>query len=114
MNLDDLISAIEQTSSDSAALRLAALLSSWKDDETDTKALETTVERFIGNTRIDSKTEHKKIYSLWSQFRDDVMHGIGGMTMNERLCCFSLLPLWDSTHTEEERKAIYAKLLANP
>jgi phosphoribosylformylglycinamidine (FGAM) synthase PurS component len=109
-----LVSAIKQTSSDLVALKLAALLSSWKDDETDAQELETTVERFIGNTWIDSKTEHEKIYSLWSQFRDDAMHGIGGMTMNERLYCFSLFPRWDRAHTEEERKAIYAKLLANP
>lgn len=34
--------------------------------------------------------------------------------MNERLYCFSLFPRWDSTRTEAERKAIYAKLLANP
>jgi hypothetical protein len=114
MNLDELVSAIKQTSSDSVALKLATLLSSWKDDERDANELETTVERFIGNTWIDSKTEHEKIYSLWFQFRDDAMHGIGGMTMNERLYCFSLFPRWDSAHTEEERKAIYAKLLANP
>ncbi len=114
MELDELVNAIRQTSSDAVALKLAAVLSSWKDDKSDAKELETTVERFIGNTWIDSKTEHEKIYSLWSQFRDDAMHGIGGMTMNERLDLFSLFPRWDSAHTEEERKAIYAKLLANP
>lgn len=114
MNLDELVSAIKQTSSDSVALRVATLLSSWKDDERDANELETTIEHFIGNTWIDSKTEHEKIYSLWSQFRDEAMHGIGGMTMNERLYRFSLFPRWGSAHTEGERKAIYAKLLANP
>jgi hypothetical protein len=114
MDLDELVTAIRQTSSDAVALKLAALLLSWKDDVRDAKELETTVERFIGTTWIDSKTEHEKIYSLWSQFRDDAIHGIGGMTMNERLCLFSLFPRWDSAHTEEEQKAIYAKLLANP
>ena len=34
--------------------------------------------------------------------------------MNERLYFFSLFPRWESIHTEEERKTIYAKLLANP
>ncbi|MEX8501915.1 MAG: hypothetical protein AB3X41_02575 [Leptothrix ochracea] len=114
MNLDELVSAIKQTSSDSVALKLATLLSSWKDDERDANELETTIERFIGNTWIVSKTEHEQIYSLWSQFRDDAMHGIRGMTMNERLYCFGLFPRWDGAHTEENRKAIYAKLLANP
>jgi hypothetical protein len=114
MNLDELVYAIKQTSSDSVALKLATLLSSWKDDERDANELETTIERFLGNAWIDSKTEHEKIYGLWSQFRDDAMHGIGSMTMNERLYCFSLFPRWDGAHTEEEQKAIYAKLLANP
>jgi hypothetical protein len=108
------VTAIRQTSSDQVAFKLAALLSTWKDDERDVKELETTVERFIGNTWIYSKTEHDKIYSLWSQFRDDAIRGIGGMTMNERLYRFSLFPRWDSAHTQEEQKAIYAKLLANP
>ncbi|MEO8298739.1 MAG: hypothetical protein ABI574_13130 [Burkholderiales bacterium] len=114
MDLDELITAIRQTSSDPVASKLAALLSIWKDDGSDTKELETTVERFIGNTWIDSKTEHKTIYSLWSQFRDEEIHGIGGMTMNERLYCFSLFPRWDSAHADNEKEAIYAKLLANP
>ena len=114
MDLDELVNAIRQTSSDAVALKLAALLSSWKDDERNVKELETTVERLIGNTWIDSKTEHERIYGLWSQFRNDAMLGIGGLTMNERLYLFSLLSRWDSAHTEEERKAIYAKLLANP
>lgn len=114
MDLDALVTAIRQTSSDPVVLKLAALLSTWKDDERDAKELETTVERFIGNTWIGSEIEHENICSLWSRFRDDTMHGIGGMTINERLYCFSLFPRWDSAHTEEERKKIYAKLLANP
>ncbi len=114
MDLDGLVTAIRQTSSDPVVLKLSALLSTWKDDKRDAKELESTVERFIGNTWIDNETEHEEIYRLWSQFRDDAIRGIGGMTMNERLYCFSLFPRWDSAHTEEERKAIYAKLLANP
>ena len=114
MDLNELVTAIRRTSSDPAALKLAALFSYWKDDGVDAKELETTVERLIGNTWIDCKIEHKRIYGLWSQFRDDAIHGIGGMTMNERLYFFSLFSRWDSAHTEEERKVIYAKLLANP
>lgn len=114
MDIDELATAIRQTSSDPVVLRLADLLSAWKDDSSDVKELEGTVERYIGNTWIADTTKHEKIYSLWSQFRDDAMHGIGGMTMNERLYCFSLFPRWDSTKTDEGRKTIYAKLLANP
>ena len=114
MDLDELVTAIRQTSSDPVALNLATLLTNWKVDERDAKELEIIVERFIGNTWINSKIEHETIYSLWSQFRDDAIHGIGGRTINERLYCFSLFPRWDRTHTEEERKAIYTKLLATP
>lgn len=95
-------------------LKLAVLLSTWKDDETNAEELEITVERFIGNIWIDSEIEHKKIYGLWSQFRDEAIHGIGGMTINEMLYLFSLLHRWDSTQTEDGRKVVYAKLLANP
>jgi hypothetical protein len=113
MDLDALVAVISRTSSDPVVLKLAVLLSTWKGDERNAEELEVTVERFIGNTWFDSKTEHKKIYGLWSQFRDEAIHGIGGMTMNERLYLFSLLHRWDIAQTEEERKAIYAKLLAN-
>ncbi|MBI3095658.1 MAG: hypothetical protein HYY97_12385 [Rhodocyclales bacterium] len=114
MDLDALAGAIRQTSSDPIALKLSDLLISWKDDKSNATELERDIERYIGNTWIASTTEHEQIYSLWSQFRDDAIHGIGGMTMNERLYCFGLFPRWDNSHTEEERKVIYAKLLANP
>ncbi|MBC3808857.1 hypothetical protein H8K52_16065 [Undibacterium seohonense] len=114
MDLDALVAAISRTSSDPVVLKLAVLLSNWKDDEKNTEELEVIVERFIGYTWIESEMEHKKIYGLWSQFRDKAIHGIGRMTMNERLYFFSLLNRWDSAQTEEERMAIYAKLLANP
>ena len=114
MDLDELSSAIRQSSSDSIALRLSALLLGWKTDASNAKELEDTVERFIGNTWIVNPEEHKKIYALWSRFRDGAIHKIGGMTMNERLYWFSLFPRWESATTNEERQAIYAKLLANP
>jgi hypothetical protein len=114
VDLDELATAMRHTSSDPVVLRLSDLLSAWKDDSSDAKALENIVERYIGNTWIADTVEHEKIYSLWSQFRDDAIHGIGGMTMNERPYCFSLFSRWDSTKTNEDRKTIYAKLLANP
>ena len=114
MDLDELAAAIKKTSSDPIALKLSDLISSWKADQLNAIELESNVERYIGNTWMADTIEHEKIYALWSQFRGDAIHGIGGMTMNERLYCFSLFPLWDDAKTEEERKAIYAKLLANP
>ena len=114
MDLDALASAIRKTSSDPILLKLSDLLVNWKSDKSTATELEQDVERYIGNTWISSTAEHEIIYSLWSQFRSDAIHGIGGMTMNERLYFFSLFPRWESIHTEEERKTIYAKLLANP
>jgi hypothetical protein len=114
VDLDELATAMKKTSSDPVALKLSGLISAWKDDWSNVKELESTVERCIGNTWIANTAEHKEIYSLWSQFRDDAIHGIGGMAMNERLYCFSLFPRWDSAQTDEDRKTIYAKLLANP
>lgn len=114
MDLDALANAIRQTSSDLVALKLSELLVNWKHDKSTATELERDVERYIGNTWIANTAEHERIYSLWSQFRDDAIHGIGGMTMNERLYCFNLFSSWENAHTEEERKAIYTKLLANP
>lgn len=99
MNLDQLVTAITQTFNDPVALKLSALISTWKIDNRDVKELETSVERSIGNTWIDSNAEYGAIYRLWSQFRDNAIPGIGGMTMNERLYCFSLFPpLGQRTH----------------
>lgn len=114
MDLDELAAAITQASGDPAVTRLSGLLIAWKNDAANVKELVNTVERFIGNTWIASATEHAKVYGLWSEFRDDAIHGIGGMTMNERLYFFSLFARWDGAKDDLEREAIYAKLLATP
>ncbi len=113
MDLNELANAVKQTSSDPVALRLSDLLLAWKTDPSDVRELEETVERYIGNTWIASAAEHAKIHSLWSQFRDEVIHGVPGMTVNERLYYFSLFPRWDNAHTDEERTQIYGKVLAH-
>jgi hypothetical protein len=83
VNLDELATAMKEISSDPVVLKLSDLVSAWKDDESDPKELESTVERYIGNTWITNTAEHKEIYNIWSQFRDDAIRGIGGMTVNE-------------------------------
>lgn len=114
MDLDELASAIRQISTDPVALKLSELLLRWKSDETNVKELASAVERYIGNTWIANTKEHEEIYRLWSQFRNDAVHGVGGMTMNERLYCFSLIPRFDGTKSDQERTVLYAKLLAHP
>lgn len=112
--LDELASSIKAASSDPVAVKLADLLSQWKDDDSNVEDLESWVERYIGNTWIASEEEHKSIYRLWSEFKSETVRCIHGMTMNERLFCFGLMSRFDAARTEQERKAIYAKLLANP
>ena len=114
MDLDELSAAIRQASEDPVATKLSELLVTWKDNRTNVNELENTVERYIGNTWIASESEHKTIYGLWSRFRDGAIHGIGGMTMSERLCHFSLFHRWECSKDDEDQKTIYAKLLANP
>lgn len=114
MILDELASSIKSTSSDPVAVKVADLLSEWKQDDSNVEDLESWVERYLGNTWIASEEEHKRIHRLWSEFKKDVVQCIHGMTMNERLFCFGLTSRFDAARTEQERKAIYAKLLANP
>lgn len=114
MILDELASSIKAASSDPVALTLADLLSQWKHDDSNVEDLESWVERYIGNTWLASEEEHKSIYCLWSEFKSETVRCIHGMTMNERLFCFGLMSRFDAARTEQERKAIYAKLLANP
>ena len=114
MIFDELASSIKSASSDPVAVKLADLLSQWKQDDSNVEDLESWVERYIGNTWIASEEEHKSIYRLWSEFKTEAVRCIHGMTMNERLFCFGLMSRYDAARTEQERKAIYAKLLANP
>ena len=114
MDLDALAQSIRQTSSDPIALNISDFLVSWKDDKATVTELEQRIEIHLDKILAKNAEEHGKIYSLWSEFRGEAIYGIRGMTMNERLYCFSLFPRWENTATDEEQKAIYAKLLANP
>jgi hypothetical protein len=112
--LDELAFSIKAASSDPVAVKLADLLSEWKHDDSNVEDLESWVESYFGNTWIASEEEHKNICRLWSEFKSETVRCIQGMTMNERLFCFGLMSRFDAARTEQERKAIYAKLLANP
>lgn len=114
MDLDSLARTIRQITEEPGTLKLAEMLISWKNDNSNVKDLEATIERYIDKTLLANANDHSKIYRIWVQFRDEVIHGIGGMTMNERLYFFSLISRWDNAEKDTERKAIYAKLLAFP
>jgi hypothetical protein len=110
MTLGELIPALRKASSDQVVAQLAQLIEDWRLDTGTTEDLRQSVERFIGNSWIDSTQEHEAVYALWSAFRDECILGRGGMTMNERLYCFDLLETWDSAPNEESRAAIQRKV----
>ena len=114
MNIDELVQAFRNISNDKLLNDLAQYIEVWKSDDRNVKDLETMVERFFGNTRLQSEEDHSHAYGLWKVFRDEAIKGIGGMTMNERLYFFGLFERFDTSTTEEEKHVIYGKLLAKP
>jgi len=114
MNLDELAKKISSVSSNKVVQDLSQILFVWKANDDTVEELKDSVERYLGNTWIASNEEYKKIYSMWSSFRDEFIAGIGGMTMNERLYYFGLLKRFDACTDEDSRLSIYMKLHANP
>ena len=114
MHLDELAHRIASVSDDPLVQRLPKLLRDWKFDDTTVEQLRESVERYIGNSWIQSTRHHEDVYGLWSTFRDEAITSIGGMTMNERLYWFSLFPLFDACETDDDRSRFYKKLLASP
>jgi hypothetical protein len=114
MNVDELAQALRNISNEKLLDDLAQYIEAWKSDDRNVKELETMVERFFGNTWLQSEADHSKAYGLWKAFRDDAIQGIGGMTMNERLYLFGLFERFDLSNTEEQKNVVYRKLLAKP
>ena len=114
MTLDELAKAIRAVSTEPVVKGLARLLLDWKSDDSTADELRDRVERYLGNTWVEKEEDHSRIYGLWSAFRDEAIAGVGGMTMNERLYCFSLFRRFDACHHDDEKRAIYRKLHANP
>lgn len=113
MDLDDLATEIEIISSEPGVQRLADYLRKWKTDNSTVAELASLVEHYLGNTWLSTDAVHSKVYSLWSSFKIEVINYLPGMTMNERLSCFSLLSAFD-WGTKERKAIIYAKLHARP
>jgi hypothetical protein len=112
MTLDELAKAIAGVFPEKLLQDLARYIEEWKSDDRNVEALETMVERFFGNVWIPSEEDHLRAYRTWASFRDDAIHGIGGMTMNERLYAFGLFDRYDSCKTEMARRVIYGKVHA--
>ena len=114
MTIDELAQEIRSVSKEDQVQRPADILYEWKRNDQTVKELGGTIERYIGHSWIADKDDHKRIYELWSNFRDNAISGIGGMTMNERLYWFGLFDEFDACQNEKSRLKIYEKLMATP
>ena len=114
MTLDEFTKALTNVSNEALLADLAHYIEAWKSDDRDVNELDAMVERFFGNSWLPIEQDHSKAYGYWKSFRDEAIHSIRGMTMNERLYTFALVERFDSSKSEEERRAVYSKLLAKP
>ena len=114
MTLDELANELRAASDEKAVRDLAKSIEEWKDDNRNAETLKKMVELVFGNAWTSKEAKHSKVYGIWSSFRDDAIHGIAGMTMNERLYAFGLFERFDSCQSEAERVQIYGKVHAKP
>jgi hypothetical protein len=114
MNLDELARRIRAISDEAVVQGLADLVLDWKTDDSTAAELQDKVERYLGNSWVENDEDYRKLYGLWSLFREQVIAQIGGMTMNERLYWFGLLERFDASLSDEERRVIYRKLNGSP
>ena len=114
MNLDELVEEFSKISADKVIQDLCRLIIEWKDNNNTVEDLNESIDKYLGNTWIERNEDHEKIYQMWSAFKEIAISGIGGMTMNERLYCFSLFERFDACADENAKLIIYRKLHANP
>lgn len=112
MTIDELAQNIRFISKENQVQRFADLLYDWKRNDQTVEKLSITIDRYIGHSWIEDNDSHRRIFNLWSSFRDNVISGIGGMTMNERLYCFGLIDDFDACQNEKSKLRIYKKLMA--
>ena len=113
MNYDEYIEEVDKFSDNEVVARLRRYLAEWKEGDSDVVELVDSIERFFGNSWIESEVTHNHLYSLWSKFKKNAIEGIGGMTMNERLYWFGLFERFDGLQSDAAKKVIYGKLCAN-
>ena len=110
MNLDQLTQEILRISAEGDVLRLATLLLDWKSDDTTVRKLHERFEQCLEGLQTIDSQRYALLRALWTIFRESSIDGISGMTMNERLYCFSLMDRFDSTSDPKEIHLIYQKL----
>lgn len=114
MNLDELSKEINKISSEKVAQDLSRILIAWKNNHETAEELKKEIGRYLGDTWIESNEDHKKIYQMWSSFRDKAISALGSMTMNERLYWFGLFERFDACSSQEDKLLVYRKLHAKP
>ncbi len=114
MNLDQLTDKIAQVSPEKLVQALPKRIKEWKDDDRTVDELVHMVEHYFGNTWIPSEEDHSTCYRIWKEFKENVISGLGGMTINERLYHFGLFDRYESCPSREDQLNIYTKLHAKP
>lgn len=110
MCLDELIINIKSISSISLVLDLEIWFENWKKNDMDFLWLEKMVEKYFKLNWVDNNI-FEKLYQVWTDYKNDSIKYIGGMTMFERLFVFSLLDEFEYGD-EQRKKCIYKKVLA--
>ena len=112
MNLDELITKINELADDDSLNDLLGIFNEFKKNNKTVLELEHTIEKFI-DSYWPKKGNGIKIINLLNEFKNTNIKNITGMTMNERLFLFCLFDRFDSCKTDSKKEIIYKKLLAN-
>jgi hypothetical protein len=83
-------------------------LDAWATDEVTAERLLDDLKRILGNVWFSSPAVHTAVFQALEGFAKEV-HGMSGMTVNERLFTFGLLEGWDAA-SDATRKRFRAKL----
>ena len=87
---------------------LVGRLEAWAADSATAETLLADLNRILGNVWFSTTEIHTAVFDALEAFAKQV-HGIEGMTVNERLFTFGLFDAWDSG-TESTRQGLRFKL----
>jgi hypothetical protein len=111
MTIDELVQSIPDEESDLRS-QLARWIDEWKRSEDSIEKLSYMIGKWHGNVWFKDAQVSNCFWQNLCQFRTEAMDGIDGMTVNERLYGFGLIPQWDAADDIEKLK-IRKKLRAN-
>ncbi len=109
MNIDELINSISENDK---KIQLLRWVDEWKENYSDVEDLANLISKWLGNVWFNDQEAHNDFYNAFSNFRENVINNIGGMTVNERLYYFGLIAQWDKADNES-RKRIRVKINAD-